>query len=168
MLCWNLFLTCSKQRTIFGSTSCNQVSRFLKEIPSNLLDGYEQALGDKQENNSIFTDSKYSWTYGSKDSGAVTSYKIDKKEHVAVATNSNNGFMYRTAESFLNSLGKKSDNNVDLSQYKSGVKIFHKKFGEGIISNVEPEGEDLKVDINFNKVGHKRLMAKFANLQIVD
>ncbi len=164
----NLFLTCSKQRTIFGSTSCNQVSRFLKEIPSNLLDGYEQALGDKQENNSIFTDSKYSWTYGSKDSGAVTSYKIDKKEHVAVATNSNNGFMYRTAESFLNSLGKKSDNNVDLSQYKSGVKIFHKKFGEGIISNVEPEGEDLKVDINFNKVGHKRLMAKFANLQIVD
>ena len=29
----NLFLTCSKQRTIFGSTSCNQVSRFLKEIP---------------------------------------------------------------------------------------------------------------------------------------
>ena len=32
----NLFLTCSKQRTIFGSTSCNPISRFLKEIPEEL------------------------------------------------------------------------------------------------------------------------------------
>ena len=31
----------------------------------------------------------------------------------------------------------------------------------------EPEGEDLNVDIDFNKVGHKRLMAKFANLEII-
>ena len=167
----NLFLTCSKQRTIFGSTSCNQVSRFLKEIPSNLLDGYDEALGEKQETN-IFGDSKYSWTYGSKDNrtidnGNIKTYKIDSKEP-AVAASSNNGFMFRTAESFLNSLNKKSSGNyVDLSKYKSGVRIFHKKFGEGTISNVEPEGEDLKVDINFDKVGHKRLMAKFANLEVI-
>ena len=45
----HLFLTCSKQRTIFGSTSCNQVSRFLREIPSDLLDGYDDALGEKQD-----------------------------------------------------------------------------------------------------------------------
>ena len=167
----NLFLTCSKQRTIFGSTSCNQVSRFLKEIPSELLDGYDEALGEKQETN-IFGDSKYSWTYGSKDNrtignGNIKTYKIDSKEP-AVAASSNNGFMFRTAESFLNSLNKKSSGNyVDLSKYKSGVRIFHKKFGEGTISNVEPEGEDLKVDINFDKVGHKRLMAKFANLEVI-
>ncbi len=77
--------------------------------------------------------------------------------------------MFRTAESFLNSLGKKSsNNNVDLSKYKSGTRIFHKKFGEGTISNVEPEGDDLKVDIQFDKVGHKRLMAKFANLEVIE
>ena len=40
----NLFLTCSKQRTIFGSTSYNQTSRFLKEIPEDLLEGYEEAF----------------------------------------------------------------------------------------------------------------------------
>ena len=170
----NLFLTCSKQRTIFGSTSCNQVSRFLKEIPSELLDGYDDALGEKQETN-IFGDSKYSWTYGSKDNratnnGAIKTYKIDTKEPVVAASaSSNNGFMFRTAESFLNSLNKKSSgNDVDLSKYKSGVRIFHKKFGEGTISSVEPEGEDLKVDIQFDKVGHKRLMAKFANLEIIE
>ena len=168
----HLFLTCSKQRTIFGSTSCNQVSRFLREIPSDLLDGYEDALGEKQENNSnIFGDSKYSWTYGSKDNGNIKTYKIDKNEpKVAAASSStnSNGFMFRTAESFLNNLTKKSSGaNVDLSKYKEGVRIYHKKFGEGVISNVEPEGDDLKVDIQFDKVGHKRLMAKFANLEII-
>ena len=168
----HLFLTCSKQRTIFGSTSCNQVSRFLREIPSDLLDGYDDALGEKQENNSnIFGDSKYSWTYGSKDNGNIKTYKIDKNEpKVAAASSStnSNGFMFRTAESFLNNLTKKSSGaNVDLSKYKEGVRIYHKKFGEGVISNVEPEGDDLKVDIQFDKVGHKRLMAKYANLEIL-
>ena len=168
----HLFLTCSKQRTIFGSTSCNQVSRFLREIPSDLLDGYDDALGEKQESNSnIFGDSKYSWTYGSKDNGNIKTYKIDKNEPKVAAASSgtnSNGFMFRTAESFLNNLTKKSSGaNVDLSQYKAGVRIYHKKFGEGVISNVEPEGDDLKVDIQFDKVGHKRLMAKFANLEII-
>ena len=163
----NLFLTCSKQRTIFGSTSCNPISRFLKEIPEELLDGYDEVFGENQENNR-FGDSKYSWTYGSKDNGNIKTYKIDKKEPVSAASNIT-GFAFRTAESFLNSIGKKASNsNVDLSQYKAGVRIFHKKFGEGTISTVEPEGEDLKVDINFDKVGHKRLMAKYANLEVIE
>ena len=160
----NLFLTCSKQRTIFGSTSCNPVSRFLKEIPSNLLDGYDDALGET-ENNNIFADSKYSWSYGSKNSEALKSYKADKEQAKQTAST---GFSFRTAESFLSNLNKKvQNNNIDLSKYKEGVKIFHKKFGEGIISKVEPEGDDLKVDIDFKKFGHKRLMAKFAKLEII-
>ena len=77
--------------------------------------------------------------------------------------------MFRTAESFLSSIAKKTSNNtnVDLSKYESGVRVFHKKFGEGTISTVEPEGDDLKVDIQFDKVGHKRLMARYANLEII-
>lgn len=165
----NLYLTCSKQRTIFGSTSCNPVSRFLKEIPNELLDGYDEMFGENnQTNSSIFGDSKYSWTYGSQNNGNIKTYKIDTKEPSVAASNANTGFAFRSAESFLNSLSKKSgDSNVDLSQYQKGVRIFHKKFGEGTISNVDPEGDDLKVDIQFDKVGHKRLMAKFAKLEII-
>ena len=169
-----LFLTCSKQRTIFGSTSCNPVSRFLKEIPSNLLDGYDQTFGETQENDQ-FADSKYKWTYGNGQKGNIKSYNINdvKKEIPSVAASAsskkvNNGFAFRTAESFLNSLNKKPQiSDVDLSKYKAGIRIYHKKFGEGTISNVEPEGDDLKVDIQFDKVGHKRLMAKYANLEII-
>ncbi len=163
----NLFLTYSKQRTIFGSTSCNPVSRFLKEIPRQLLEGYEEALGENQGSNNIFSDSKYSWTYGSKDNGSVKTYKVNAKEPAMATASNSSSFSFKTAESFLSSLNRKATNNVDLSKYVSGVKVFHKKFGEGIIDVVEPEGDDLKVDINFDKVGHKRLMAKFANLEII-
>ena len=166
----NLFLTCSKQRTIFGSTSYNPISRFLQEIPQELLEGYEDTFGTISNKEDMFKDSTYSWSYGSKNSSAIKSYKINEKEPIMASAKSNNaGFAFRTAESFLNNLGKKAAtaNNVDLSKYEAGVKVFHKKFGEGTISMVEPEGEDLKVDINFEKVGHKRLMAKFANLEII-
>ena len=158
----NLFLTCSKQRTVFGSTSYNPVSRFLNEIPEDLLEGYQEAFGEPDNNkNQMFKDSNYRWTY-----------KINEKEPVMAAGNKNTGFAFRTAESFLNNIGKKSamnaNNQIDLSKYEAGVRVFHKKFGEGTINMVEPEGEDLKVDINFDKAGHKRLMAKYANLEIIE
>ena len=92
----------------------------------------------------------------------MTSSGIEKSKKTSTS-----GYNFRTPESFLSNLNKKSETTVDLSQYQAGVRVFHKKFGEGIINYVEKEGDDLKVDINFDKVGHKRLMAKFANLQII-
>ena len=125
----HLYLTCSKQRTIFGSTSYNPVSRFLKEIPEDLLEGYKEAFGEEDHNkNQMFKDSNYTWTYGSKDNGNVKTYKIGEKEPVGVAAKSNkinnSGFAFRTAESFLNNLGKKSasNNQVDLSKLMSTFK----------------------------------------------
>ena len=164
-----LFLTCSKKRTVFGSTSCNPVSRFVTEIPSELLDGYDEFIESKKQESNLFEDSNYSWSYGSKNAGKIKSYKIDKQDIKVSAKDNNTGFFQRTAESFLNSLVKKQANNteVDLTKYEAGVRVYHKRFGEGTISMVEPEGEDLKVDIDFDKVGHKRLMAKFANLEII-
>lgn len=164
----NLFLTCSKQRTIFGSTSYNPVSRFLEEIPPELLEGYEEAFGSTSNKEEMFKDSKFSWTYGnSRINDVIKTYKIEEKQPQSAA--SNQQFAFRTAESFLQNLNKASTNNsIDLSVYKSGVKVMHKKFGEGIINRVEPEGEDLKVDIDFEKAGHKRLMAKYANLQVLE
>lgn len=170
----NLFLTCAKQRTVFGSTSFNTTSRFLSEIPEELLDGAEEVFGTKKTSNNIFEkssfgDSKYTWSYGSKGSGNIKTYKVDNNETIKnVAQPINTGFAFKkTAENFLNNLGMKKQAQTDLSQYKSGVKVYHKKFGEGIISTVEAEGDDLKVDINFDKVGHKRLMAKYAGLEIL-
>lgn len=157
----NLYLTCAKQRTMFGSTTCNSVSRFLKEIPQELIDGYE-AIETKNKS-SQYQDSAYQWEYGNKQN-KVTSYKDTAKvESIGNKTD----FAFRTPDSFLKSLNKKQD-TIDLSQYQAGKRVFHKKFGEGVINQVEQEGNDLKVDITFDKVGHKRLMAKYAGLEIIE
>lgn len=156
-----LYITCSKRRTIFGSTSCNPISRFVKEIPTDMLNGYEEE--SSKPNN--FSDSPYEWSYRNKESSQVKSYKIDNS---SVITNKKEpAFAFRTAESFLNKIVTNHQNNVDLSKYQVGQRVCHKKFGEGTIHTIEKEGEDLKVDIQFDKVGHKRLMAKFANLEVI-
>ena len=49
-----------------------------------------------------------------------------------------------------------------------GQTVIHKKFGEGRINYVEAEDDDAKVDITFDKIGHKRLMAKYAGLEVLD
>ena len=134
----HLFLTCARCRTVFGSTSYNKPSRFLDEIPDTLLEG-----------------------------------KIQKKEAIfdmgddlpAFIKEPKAAFSFRTAESFLQkNLG---DENVDLGAFTAGTRVVHKKFGEGIIISAEPEDDDLKLDINFEKVGSKRLMAKFARLEVL-
>lgn len=161
-----LYLTCAKRRTIFGSTSYNQMSRFLKEIPKDLLDGYEEI--DNEDNNS-FKDSNYGWEYGTNYAGKVKTYKFDNVEKIPEVKEKVGAFQFRTAESFLNSLNKKaSGRQVDITKYKEGQRIYHKKFGEGTINKIEQEGEDYKLDIQFDKVGHKRLMAKFAELEIIE
>ena len=177
-----LYLTCAKKRTIFGSTSYNQISRFINEIPSDLLDGYDTLDNSKIDE---FEDSGYKWEYGN--SSKVNTYKIDSNfnygnNNIGVAVkglgikngvgssnfNAGNGFQFKTAENFLNSLNsKKVNTEADISKYKEGQRIYHKKFGEGIINKIEEEGEDFKLDISFDKAGHKRLMAKFANLEII-
>jgi len=162
----NLYLTCAKQRTMFGSTTCNPISRFLKEIPQEYLEGYEQVIGGN--NNNSFKDTSYTWEYGKPVASKVKSYSMNDSTGVKVAASSNTtNFGFRTAESFLNSLNQKKL-DVDVSQYQAGQRVFHKKFGEGVINSVEEEGTDYKVDISFDKAGHKRLMAKFAGLEIID
>ena len=176
-----LYLTCAKQRTIFGSTSCNAVSRFLKEIPASMLDGAEElesrdntySLRVAEEESEYNPRGGYSSGYGSSyGSGYGSGYGFGEnystyKDIAAASSRGATTYQFRSADSFLNSLNVKKNDNVDLDAYKAGVRVFHKKFGEGTINSVETEGEDLKVDISFDKVGHKRLMAKFAGLEII-
>lgn len=158
-----LFMTCAKQRTIFGSTSFNAISRFIKEIPANMLDGYDEL--EQNSNDNAFADTNREWKYGKSSelfSNSEIFYKSNPIPKKAAASN----FGFKSAESFLANLNKPKS-NIDLNVYQSGVRVYHKKFGEGLINSVEAEGDDLKVDIEFEKAGHKRLMARFAGLEIL-
>ena len=166
-----LYLTCAKHRTIFGSTSYNQVSRFVKEIPEELLEGYAEVVERKSVDKEEFKDYGYRWSYGK--GQTVKTFKMSEEDKSAVAKTigeqgTKSEYQYRTAESFLNSIKQNNQtNDVDLSKYQVGQRVYHKKFGEGTITKLEQEGNDVKVDLEFDKVGHKRLMAKFAGLEII-
>ncbi len=161
-----LYLTCAKHRTIFGSTSYNQVSRFVKEIPEELLEGYAEVVERKSVDKEEFKDYGYRWSYGK--GQTVKTFKMSEEDKSAVAKTigeqgTKSEYQFRTAESFLNSIKQNNQtNDVDLSKYQVGQRVYHKKFGEGTIMKLEQEGNDIKVDLEFDKVGHKRLMAKFA------
>ena len=166
-----LYLTCAKYRTIFGSTSYNQVSRFVKEIPEELLEGYAEVVERKSVDKEEFKDYGYRWSYGK--GQTVKTFKMSEEDKSAVAKTigeqgTKSEYQYRTAESFLNSIKQNNQtNDVDLSKYQVGQRVYHKKFGEGTITKLEQEGNDVKVDLEFDKAGHKRLMAKFAGLEII-
>ena len=161
----HLYMTCARSRTIFGSTSYNGVSRFLKEIPEEFL-SEESSLstGDNNLEGTFDNENSYGWSYGgtsTRKSNIDLGSGFGKRAEV-------NGFAFKTPESFLNGLNKKTSDNIDVSMYKVGTRVYHKKFGEGTINYIEEEGEDYKVDINFDKAGHKRLMAKYAGLEVID
>ena len=180
----HLFMTFARRRTIFGSTSYNPPSRFLKEIPKDILDGYEDAMQEKSLADE-FEDVALQWNYGRKRDAyslknKITTYKVDdsylKENKVAnfedkdsyLKENKTSSTSFgRTAESFLASLQAKKTTSTDISKYEVGQRVFHKKFGEGVITKLEPEDDDIKVDLDFEKAGHKRLMAKFAGLEIL-
>ncbi len=161
----HLYMTCAKSRTIFGSTSYNAISRFLKEIPEDYLSEESDLTAGVGDIKGTFDNSNnYEWSYGS---SKVKSYNIGIGSQTFGKTPAPS-FAFKTPESFLNGLNNKKQNQeIDITEYKQGTRVYHKKFGEGTINYVEPEGEDYKVDISFDKVGHKRLMAKFAGLEII-
>lgn len=134
-----LYMSNARSRMIFGSTSINPESRFLKEIPNELFNS-DNPNPQKFQNN------------------PNTINKINK-------SNSINSFGI-SADMYLKNI-RKSSNNEDFSKGKDlkvGDKVSHKKFGNGVITSLEKEKDDVKVEIIFETFGMKRLMAEHAKL----
>ncbi|MBQ9279777.1 MAG: DNA helicase PcrA [Clostridia bacterium] len=163
----HLFLTCAKCRTVFGSTQYSKNSRFIDEIDAECLDGKIEKRSEYRWQEEEEDD--FPFSYDSKrDRYASENYRsggyVSESYSGGFSNHSRAAFNYRTAESFLSKVS--ANESVDLSAFREGVEVFHKKFGKGVITKTEPEDDDLKVDISFEKSGMKRLMAKYAGLEI--
>ena len=181
-----IYLTGASSRKTYGSTSYSTPSRFLNEISKDLYEG-ELIVTQPQ---SGFGDDDYEWQYKKPKDGylskeyATANSMFDRRGYKddyvnaffepAFDTLSNsskierpktNAFSFKSAEEFLGM--NKSAQQQDISIYQVGQTVEHRKFGVGVITKIEPEDDDLKVDIQFEKVGFKRLMAKFAGLKII-
>ena len=150
-----LYLTSARSRTMYGKTESRMPSPFIDEIPKNLMDGESEiALRPKKTFTSPISD-------GAGVYSKIPSFNLGGSKPKKTS-----------AESIINRFNMSSAANIAQSAQPCGIKkgdrVKHKKFGEGTINKLESEGDDYKVDISFDKSGNKRLMAKFAGLQIID
>lgn len=131
----NLYLTNTFTRTLFGNTTYNKASRFLKEIPAELIESNE-----KKER---------------EDSRGV----VNRKASISGTGSFGDSYTHRTA-TFTDTVKPK----VAATNFNVGDQVEHKKFGVGIITKIEKEKDDFMLEIHFKGTGMKRLMASFANL----
>ena len=132
-----LYLTCTKSRMLFGSTQHNKLSRFAEEISEKYLErtGVTKAFGSADVNASA---SKIG--IGTAPRTAYNPYGVKKPG--TSATTASTG-----------------------SSYKVGDRVKHKVFGIGLVIKAEPMGKDTMMEISFDSVGTKTLMANFSKME---
>jgi DNA helicase-2/ATP-dependent DNA helicase PcrA len=144
-----LYLLKAQSRMLFGNTTYNSVSQFVKEIPKEYV-----------ENLSVNT-----WQSAApsiKPAGFTNSTASESKSYFNTSTNSSNAY---NIGGVTRGFGQTSD--VSQNNYEKGQEVEHKKFGVGIIKKIEIDGNDKRLEINFRDYGMKRLMASYARLKIL-
>lgn len=145
-----LTMTTARQRMLYGRTTNNTPSRFLKEIP----EGNSEWVGrtDNQFRRSEWEDAG---SFGGNTFRAsFDPYAAPKPQTERVSRLKETGF---TAE-------KKTENaGLELNK---GDMVRHRTFGEGMVLSVRPMGGDALLEISFNDVGTKKLMLKAAQIHL--
>ncbi|MDO5574820.1 MAG: DNA helicase PcrA [bacterium] len=151
----DLTLTCAKQRMIRGETQYNAVSRFVKEIPAELMDA--KPLSIKRRTDDIpdpFSFPKAQKTFAKKP------YASSPAERNAYAK----PFIATAASTALPQNFGSAGGSLD---YEVGDTVSHIKFGKGIVKNIVSGGKDYEVTVEFDGAGVKKMFANFARLKKV-
>ncbi|HEY5585812.1 MAG TPA: DNA helicase PcrA [Ruminiclostridium sp.] len=181
-----LYLSNARFRTLFGNSSYNKPSRFLSEIPENLVEypfkpsrsSFEQngtlAWGKTQTLSTTQTSSKSqtSSTFGTSSTNQSKNVGTGSLKDLLSSNLVSRGFGGKTAEKSPTSVGVRNAPNsfsarigLDSSDFSVGNEVEHKKFGKGTISKATPDNGDQMLEIQFEGAGMKRLMASMANLK---
>lgn len=145
-----LYLTHAKCRMIYGSTNYYRPSRFVAEIPEKLLD-IHRSVGFRER--AGMAGGAYSTAKPT--SGTYTG--VGKSAAATGGSTVNRGF--------TKPVGNDAKNTAELPQFQPGDTVEHKAFGAGVISTVRPMGNDMLLEVVFQKAGTKKLMARMANLK---
>ena len=138
-----LYLTHAKSRMIYGSTNYYRPSRFVAEIPEKLLEIHRQT-GFRER--------------AGLTGGSSFSFGKASLPHTQNTVSVNRGFSKPAAT---------AGNSAPLPELKPGDTVEHKAFGTGVVASCRPMGNDVLLEIAFQKVGTKKLMARMANLKKV-
>ncbi len=140
-----LYMTCCHHRMLYGKTNQNDISRFIREIPEAYLttDLYKPDVARK----SLESD------FGYKPSTVYTVNSFDRRMAAPAFTRS------------FSTQSKPSKSEEKTIIFSTGDRVLHSVFGVGTILSTKSYASDTLYEIEFDKVGKKKLMATYAKLK---
>ena len=154
-----LTMTAARTRMIHGDIRREMVSRFVEEIPENLVekfDGFSSSRNQRERrmeqrmddipDAGIFRSSPYAPFGGSQAGGG------NRTGHKTISKQPSFGKTFTVQK-------------ADSLEYGEGDRVKHVRFGEGTVVSVKDGGRDFEVTVEFDQVGVKKMFASFAKLQ---
>ena len=135
-----LILTSARQRMVRGEIHYNRVSRFIEDIPKEVLAENETANVQPKE-------------------------KKERPETKAHAAYRQMRETFKTKAFAQPQVEAKKEGGLS---YNSGDRVRHIKFGVGSVTDIREGGRDYEVTVNFDRVGVKKMFASFAKLTKVE
>lgn len=136
-----LIMSAARMRTVRGETQMNRTSRFVREIPKELLAESAQMLKKNSEYSSITGKDHMELPVRKRGQVAFNSYQREAISNTV--------------------FDKKTDSAPD---YVVGDRVRHIKFGEGTVADMINGGRDYEVTVDFDTAGRKKMFASFAKL----
>ena len=136
-----LIMSAARMRTVRGETQMNRTSRFVREIPKELLAESAQMLKKNSEYSSITGKDHMELPVRKRGQVAFNSYQREAISNTV--------------------FDKRTDSAPD---YVVGDRVRHIKFGEGTVADMINGGRDYEVTVDFDTAGRKKMFAGFAKL----
>lgn len=155
-----LFLTAAARRRVFGEYQQTATSRFLGEIPADLIerhDAVDTANAGARFGSSQGAGSSYRSGYGSRQPASWGSR--------APAYPTRKPPARPAPESQATPWRQEDEDQSGGVALRPGMKVRHPTFGVGTVLSVEGRDDDAKLTVRFASVGQKRLVARFARLE---
>ncbi len=141
-----LVLTWSRRRMVNGESRWCKPSRFLDEIPLELLEHYQASVwSSRQERGDTVQQQP-------PNGGKRSPYSAPKAVFGEDAYTRNIGKQFTVTK-------------ADSLDYQAGDRVRHMKYGDGTVTAVVDGKKDYEVTVNFDRVGQKKMFASFAKLE---
>lgn len=145
-----LYLSAARQRMMHGTANFNPISRFVKEIPEDVIEkNGEGAFAMRRQMESLQQAKRDLASRGATVSSKPYSYQ-------------------KNAVTGTPAFGKEFRVERMEIDYGVGDTVEHVKFGTGVVTALVSGGKDYEVTVDFEKVGVKRMFASFAKLKKVN
>ena len=158
----NLTITSARVRMVRGQTQYGKVSRFVREIPPELLSGkiYEPKTKEEPIEQSAFQKARKAFRTVPSYGGSGYGKEVGEGY----------GSTFRSSKA-TKPVYTKVENQRDFGyaggalSYQVGDRVRHIKFGDGEVMAIVSGGRDYEVTVDFDKVGTKKMFASFAKLK---